>query len=247
MTVDLSKCVIGFVSGFEEGKGRTGYQVKVLVRGLEHTFDATREVYEIRYTDKYFPYPCLGEILFLLHFDEKGILVELEDVNDLTDPDRKVKTGISMGTTRMFQKKITEDTLTFGDILKFEDNKIIFEHFDENNQSGKDMGENMEDTICALTYGGNIKKPYNGMELTMAPDCIIYFWDWSTATHPFCICSREQAKEWNFVEKFSLGTVEDIKRAYWLGMFSTRGDESKIDLIKCFPNKVPGWVGIDEI
>lgn len=247
MAIDLSKCVIGFVSGFEEGKGRTGYRIKALVRGMEHVFDATREAYGIRYTDKYFPYPCLGEILFLFHFDEKGILTELEDVNDLTDPNRKVRTGISMGTMRMFQKKLYPDTPSFGDVLRFEDNKIIFEHFDEYNQSGKVMGENMGDTICALTYGGNIQKPYNGMQLTMAPDCVIYCWDWSTADHPFCICSREQAREWNFVERFAPGTIDDIRRSYWVGMFSTRGDESVIDLIKCFPNKAPGWVGPDEM
>jgi hypothetical protein len=245
--VDLSKSTIGFVSGFEEGKGRTDYQIKVLIRGLEHTFDATKETYEIRYTDKYFPYPCLGEILFLLKFDEKGILIELQDVNDLTEPDSIIKTGISMGTTRMFKKQITEDTPSFGDILKFKDSKIIFEHFDEYNQSGKKIGENMDDTICALTYGGNIPKLHDGATLTMAPDCVIYYWDWGTATHPFCICSREQAKEWKFVEKFSVGSIDDIKKSYWIGMFSTRGNENVIDLIKCFPNKVPGWVGLDEI
>lgn len=244
MAMDLSKKIIGFVSGFDEGKGRTGYQIKMLVRGLEHTFDATEEAYQIRYTDKYFPYPCLGEVIFMPHFDEKGILVELEDVNNMAG-EGVIPMGISMGTTRMFQKKITEETPTFGDILEFVDNKVIFKKFDEYNQSGKDMGENMDDTICAMLYRG-MPKPHNGMELTLAPDCVIYFWDWSLATKPFHICSREEAKACKFVEKFELGTVEDIKRAYWLGMFSTRED-GVIDLIKCFPNKAPGWVNADEL
>ena len=43
MAVDLRNEIIGFVSGFEEGKGRTGYQIKMLVRGMEHTFDCTEE------------------------------------------------------------------------------------------------------------------------------------------------------------------------------------------------------------
>ena len=247
MAVNLSESVIGFVSGFAEGSGRTGYQVKALIRGLEHTFDAEKSAYDIRYTDKYFPYPCLGEILFLFHFNEDGVLTELEDVNSLVRPDNPVKTGISMGTMRMFKKQLREDTPAFGEILKFEGNKIIFENFDKNRPSGPACGEVMEDTICALTYGGNIPTPCDGMTLTMAPDCVIHVWDWGTALHPFCKCSREQAKEWKFVEKFSVGSVEDIKRAYWVGMFSTRGNEDVIDLIKCFPNKAPGFVYDDEI
>lgn len=247
MSCSLSDSVIGFVSGFAEGSGRTGYQVKALVRGLEHVFDATESAYNIRYTDEYFPYPCLGEVLFLFHFDSEGILVELEDVNDLTRVDNPVKTGLSMGTMRMFQKKLSADTPTFGEILKFEGNRVIFEHFDENRASGSACGEVMSDTICALTYGGNMPVPHNGVSFKLAPDYVVYVWDWGTAKHPFCKCSREQAKEWGFVERFSLGSIEDIKRAYWVGFFSTRGNEDQIDVIKCFPNKAPGWVSMEEL
>ena len=45
MAVDLSRATIGFFSGFEEGEGRTGYRVKALVRGVEYTWDAVKEVY----------------------------------------------------------------------------------------------------------------------------------------------------------------------------------------------------------
>lgn len=243
---ELANSVVGFISGFEEGKGRTGYQVKALVRGLEHTFDATKEAYDIRYTDRYFPYPCLGEILFLFHFDADGILTEPEDVNNLLAENNPVKTGLSMGTMRMFQKKLTEDTPPMGKIFRFEGNRVIFEHFDEYRPSGPACGEVMSDVICALTYGGNMPEPHDGVSFRLAPDCVIYVWDWGTALHPFCKCSREQAREWKFVEKFSLGTIEDIKRAYWVGFFSTRGNEDEIDLIKCFPNKVPGWTEDNE-
>ncbi len=216
--------------------------MKALVRGCEHTFDATEAAYSIQWTEKYFPYPCLGEILFLFHFDEEGILTEAEDVNDLLREDNPVKTGLSMGTMRMFQKKLREDTPAFGEILKFEGNRVIFEHFDEYRPSGSQCGEYMDDTICALTYGGNMPEPHDGVSFKLSPDCVIYCWDWGTAIHPFCKCSREQAREWKFVEKFSTGTVEDIKRSYWVGFFSTKGNEDEIDLIKCFPNKAPGWV-----
>ncbi|MBQ8563678.1 MAG: hypothetical protein IJ443_07295, partial [Firmicutes bacterium] len=186
-----------------------------------------------------------GEGIFMPLFDEKGILVEMEDVNNMAG-EGVIPMGISMGTMRMFQKKLTPETPAFGEILDFVDNKVVFKKFTEFNQSDKDMGENMDDTICAMLYRG-MPKPYTGMELTLAPDCVIYFWDWSVATKPFHICSREQAKEYKFVEKFELGTIEDIKRSYWVGMFSTRGEEGVIDLIKCFPNKAPGWVNIDEL
>lgn len=244
-TYDLSKSIIGFISGFALG-GRTGYQVKALVRGLEHVFDATRDTYALKDTTKYFPYPCLGEELFLFEFNDDGVLVECVEVNDLEKPGNPVRTGISMGTMRMFKKKLTAETLAFGDILKFEGNRVIFEHFDENRPSGPACGEVMEDNLCALTYHGNIPPLRNGAYLTLAPDCVIYCWDWGTATHPFCICSREQAQKYHFVTKFSIGTVEDIKRAYWVGFFSTRGDERYIDLIKCFPNRAPGWVDENE-
>lgn len=247
MTNVLSNSIIGFISGFEEGAGQTGYQVKALIRGLEHTFDAAKEAYDIRYTEVYFPYPCIGEILFLFRFDEDGILTELQDVNDFTAEGNPVKTGLSMGTMRMFEKKLTEQTPSFGQILKFEGNRVIFEHFDEYRPSGSACGEVMSDTVCALTYGGNMPVPHDGVSFRLAPDCVIYCWDWATALHPFCKCSREQAREWKFVEKFSLGTKEDIKRSYWVGFFSTRGDENVIDLIKCFPNRAPGWVDDDEL
>ena len=246
MAVDVSKRIIGFVSGFEEGKGRTGYQIKMLVRGMEHTFDCTEEAYQLRYTDKYFPYPCLGEVLFMPHFDERNVIVEMEDVNDMGTPEGVIPMGISMGTMRMFQKKLTPETPAFGDILEFADGKVTFKKFTEYNQSDKDMGENMDDTICAMLYRG-MPKPYTGMELKVAPDCVIYYWDWSVATTPFHICSREEALANNFVQKFEIGSVEDIKRSYWVGMFSTRGEEGVIDLIKCFPNKVPGWCHPEEV
>ena len=237
---DLSKELIGFISNFYEG-GSTGYRVEVLIHGKEVVFDATKEAFDFRDTTEFFPYPCLGEVLFLLNVNEDNILTGYQNVNDILAKDNPVKTGLVMGTMRMFQKKLTENTPTFGKILKIENNVVTLTHFDEYRPSGLDVREVMEDVICHVTYGGSMPKPKTGMSFRLAEDTVIYVWDWGTALVPFCKCTREEAKAYKFVTRFSLGTVEDIYRSYWVGFYSTRGDESVCDLIKCFPNKVPGF------
>lgn len=245
MEIDLAQSVIGFISGFAEG-GRTGYQVKFLVRGVEYTFDSVKEVYDLRDSNAYFPYPCLGEELFLLHFDEQNILTGLTEVNDLKNPANPIPTGLSMGTMRMFKKQLTPETPAMGDIFRFENGRVYFDHFDENRSHGDEDGEFVEDNIVALSHKGNIH-PKTGNSFKLAPDCVVYVWDWGTANHPFCKSTREQAKEWGFVEKFSLGSLEDVKRAYWVGFFATRGNPDEIDLIKCFPNRVPGFLFDEQV
>jgi len=237
---DISKELIGFISNFYEG-GSTGYRVEVLIRGKEVVFDATKEAYDIKDTTEFFPYPCLGEVLFLFKVNEDNILTGYQNVNDILAKDNPVKTGLVMGTMRMFQKKLTENTPNFGKILKIENNVVTLTHFDEYRPSGLDIREVMEDDICHVTYGGSMPKPKTGMSFRLAEDTVIYVWDWSTALVPFCKCTREEAKANKFVTRFSLGTVEDIYRSYWLGFYSTQGAESVCDLIKCFPNKVPGF------
>jgi hypothetical protein len=39
-----------------------------------------------------------------------------------------------------------------------------------------------------------------------------------------------------------VGSLDDIKKnCYWVGFYSTRGNENECDLIKCFLNAPPGW------
>lgn len=237
---DLSKEYIGFISNFYEG-GSTGYQVEVLIRGKEVVFDATREAYDMKDTTEFFPYPCLGEVLFILQVDDAGILTGYVNVNDIKAEDNPVQTGLVMGTYAMFQKQMTEDTPAFGEILKIEDDTVTLTRFDEYRPSGPDIRVVIEDTICHCTYGGSMPRPKDGMNFKLAKDVVIYCWDWSTALIPFCKCTREEAASNKFVTRFSVGTIEDIYRAYWVGFYSTKGNENECDIVKAFPNKIPGF------
>jgi len=237
---DLSKERIGFISSFYEG-GSTGYRVEVLIRGQEVVFDATKEAYDIKDTTEFFPYPCLGEVLFLLKVNKDNVLTGYVNVNDILAKDNPVKTGLVMGTYAMFKKQLTDSTPAFSDILQVENDTVTLTCFDEYRPSGPDIRDVKEDTICHCTYGGSMPRPKDGMSFKLAKDTVIYCWDWSTALVPFCKCTREEARANKFVDRFSLGTVEDIYRSYWLGFYSTKGNENECDIIKAFPNKIPGF------
>jgi len=230
--LDLTKSVVGTIIGFEEGVGRTGYRVSMLVRGQERTFDATEEAFLIRDTTEFFPYPCLGEVLFLAQFNEEGILHYFVNVNDITVPTNPVQTGLVLGTYAMFKKKIDENTPKFQRILHLEDDEVVLcDDFEELVADG---------TIFSMIHGGTIV-PGNGYRFKLAPDADFYTWDWSTSLAPFCRCSREEAEEKRFVTRMQVGCREDIPDCYWVGFYSTRGDDSVCDLVKCFKNKAPGW------
>lgn len=231
-TNDLSRAMIGFISGFYEGGGRTGYQAEMLIRGEERVFDASKEAYDYRYTTEFFPYPCLGEVLFMPQFDRYGVLTHFVSVNDITVPDNPVKTGLVMGTYAMFQKKITEDTPRFGQILKIEGDTVTLTDYDRRKANGD---------IFASVYGGAMPAPRDGMSFKLARDTVFHLWDWGTALTPFHKCTREEAEANRFVTRFSIGKPEDYAKCYWIGFYSTRGDESVCDLVKCFWNKAPGW------
>ncbi|MCE5253017.1 MAG: hypothetical protein LLG45_02215, partial [Actinomycetia bacterium] len=69
METDVTKAcrpagpLVGLVTGLEtSASSTTGFQIKMLLRGVERTLDAVRAVYDLRFSDQYFPYPCLGEV-----------------------------------------------------------------------------------------------------------------------------------------------------------------------------------------
>ncbi len=232
---NVSAPVIGVIVGFDNNAAqKTGFQIKMLVRGVEKAFDTTETVYNIQFSDKYNPYPCLGEIVFMGKFDKDGVLTELQDVNDFLAENNPIRTGFVLGTTAMFRVKITDQTPRIGQIIKIENDAITLTHFDEYFSEG---------AIAHVAYGGAFPEPKNGISFSLAPDINVYTWDWASALAPFSRCSREEAKARKYVTRFSLGSLEDIKRnCYWLSLFSTRGDENMFDIAKVFLNKPPGWV-----
>ena len=225
---------IGVILGFDEKpSSRTGYQVTMYLRGEERVLDVTEEAYQIRWTERYFPYPVLGEVIFMLKFDENGIVTEFVDINDISEGKSPIKTGLVMGTCCMFRKPILEDTPTFGDILSIEGDTVTLVNFDKYIENGE---------IGHCVYGGAMPEPHDGVSFKLAKDVNVYHWDWSSADSVFHRCSREEARAQHVVERFTLGTPEDIlKKCYWVSFLSTRGNENEIDFIKCFWNRAPGW------
>ena len=232
---DIGHAFIGVIVGFGENpSGRTGYQVTMFLRGEERTLDVTEGAYQIRWTTRYFPYPVLGEVVFMLKFDQNGIVTEFVDINDISGGKSPIKTGLVMGTCRMFKKPILENTPTFGDILAIEGDTVTFKDFDRNRANGE---------IAHCVYGGAMPEPHDGVSFKLAKDVNVYTWDWASAQGPFRRCTREEAKKLHFVERFTAGSPADIlKNCYWVSFFSTRGNEQEIDFIKCFLNKAPGWI-----
>lgn len=230
---DVGSAHIGTIIGWDEKPGRTGYQVSMYLRGEERTMDVTKEAYQLRWTTEYFPYPVLGEIMFMAKFDENGIVNEFVNVNYIAKEGNPIRTGLVMGTCRMFKKKILEDTPALGDIISIEGNTVTFKNFDALISNGE---------IAHCVYGGAMDAPRDGGTFQLAEDVNIHVWDWSTATVPFQRCTREEAEEYGFVERFSLGTKADLlKNCYFVNFYSTRGNEEEIDFVKCFLNKAPGW------
>ncbi len=232
---DVGSAFIGTIIGFEEKESsRTGYQISMLHRGEERTMDITKEAYQIRWDPNYDPYPVLGEEVFMAKFDENGVICELIETNDISQGTAPVKTGLVLGTTRMFKKKITAETPTIGDILKIDGDTVTLVDFDRNMENGE---------IAHCVCRGAMPELHDGVTFKLAEDVNVYVWDWSSALAPFHRCSREEAKALNFVERFQVGSKEDLmKNCYWANFYSTRGNENEIDLIKCFLNKEPGWI-----
>jgi hypothetical protein len=191
------------------------------------------EVYNIQFSDEFFPYPCLGEVIFLAVVGDQGVVTELMNVNNIAAENNPIQTGYVMGTYRMFQVKITENTPRVGDILKIEGNTVTFTNFNKYSAKG---------AICHSVNGGTIPAAADGVSFKLAPDVNVYTWDWTASLTPFSRCSREEAKAKRFVTRASVGSPEDIKKnCYWVGFYSTRGNEKECDLIKCFLNAPPGW------
>ena len=235
----MEKCLnpakenIGLITGFDKGPSiRTGFQMKMLVRGIEKALDCTEEIYNIQFSDEFFPYPCLGEMLFWAVADKNGVVTKLERANNLEEENNPIKTYFVIGTYRMFVVKITDQTPRIGEILSVSGNTVTFTRYDKFAAEGK---------IHHSVYGGAVPKPADGVSFTLSPNVILYKWDWTNALAPFSRCSREEAAAKKFVTKATIGTLEDIKKnCYWLGFYSISGTD-ECDLIKCFLNAPPGW------
>lgn len=231
---NLADSIVGMIIGFEKSSdSKTGFRIKMLVKGVETTFDAVEEVYNIQFSTEFFPYPCLGEIIFLAIADDKGVVTELVNANNILAENNPIKTGYVMGTYRMFEVKITDKTPRVSDILSIEGNTVTFTNFNKYAAEG---------AICHSVNGGTIPPAADGVSFKLAPDVNVYTWDWTTGLAPFSRCSREEAKARRFVTRASVGSLDDIKKGcYWVGFYSTRGNENECDLIKCFLNAPPGW------
>lgn len=229
--VDKRKCKIGFVTALIEGEGRTGYQIQMLIRDKEYIYDVDKDVYDELDAGRYGQYPSIVEFLYVPIFDETGIVKQLMVADTFGDADGILKSHIEFGTYAMFKYKITKDTLKVGDFFEVEENAITFKNFDKNKEKLK-----------YLEYGGAIPAPKDDMSLELADDTVVYIWDWRQAKAPFNItCSREECIKNNFVTRFEVGTLDDIKEGHWIDMISTSGNEKVIDTIVCFINKEPGW------
>lgn len=226
--------VIGLIVGFEESaSSKTGFRIKMLVRSAERTFDAARTVYDIQFSDDYFPYPCLGEVLFLAVVADDGVVTELVNVNNILAEANPIRTGFVMGTYKMFEVKITDETPRVSDILSIEGHTVTLTGFEKYSSAG---------AIAYCAHGGTIPAPADGVSFRLAPDVDVYTWDWTTSLAPFSRCSREEARAKRFVTRASIGSLQDVeKNCYWIGFYSTHGNEAECDLIKCFLNAPPGW------
>lgn len=209
----------------------TGYKVKLLVREEVMEFDTVREVYDLQFSDKYFPYPCLGEINFRVVFDDAGVITKLIDMSE----DESVNTIMSrmtIGTYAMFTKQITDSTPRVGEILRIEDGHVVLHGYEKAKAAGE---------IESDLHTGFVKELYDGLRLPIAPDAVVYTWDWSSATQPFARCTPEEAEARRYVKHFSVGALADVARhCYWCNFYSTR-ENGIFDIVKVFLNEKPGW------
>lgn len=225
---------IGLITGFaNNADSPTGFQVHMLVRGVERTFDVSETAYSIQFSDDYFPYPPLGERIFMAQFADDGTVVELVDVNDFLAEGNPIKTACMIGTYKMFEYQITEETPRIGEILKVQGARVVFVDYNKHAAAG---------AIRHVSYGGRMPAPGDGVSFRLAPDVDVYTWDWTTSLAPFSRCSREEARAKRFPTRAFVGCLGDLERnCYWAGFYSTRGDEEECDLVKCFLNAPPGW------
>jgi hypothetical protein len=190
-------------------------------------------VYNLQFSSDYFPYPPIGERIFLAVVGDEGVVTELVDVNDFLEEGNPIRTAFMMGTYKMFEFKITEETPRVGDILQIEGDTVTFTNFDSYASAG---------AIRHSAYGGVFPPPADGVSFRLASDANVYTWDWTTSLAPFSRCSRDEAKAKRFPTRAWVGSLEDIKKnCYWVGFYSTRGNEDECDLVKCFLNAPPGW------
>lgn len=226
--------IIGLITGFQtSSSSRTGLQVSMLVRGAEQTFDAVRAAYDLQFSDDYFPYPPIGERIFRAVTNDDRIVTELIDVNDFLAEGNPVRTALMLGTYKMFEVKITEETPRIGAILMVEEDTVTFTDFNRYVSAA---------AVAHCSYGGAMPAPADGVSFKLAPDANVYTWDWTTDLAPLSRCSREEARAKRFPTRAYCGSLADIaKNCYWAGFYSTRGDEDECDLVKCFLNAPPGW------
>ena len=224
---------IGVIYGLKESPNfPTGYRVELLVRDEVLEFDTVREVYELQFSPEFFPYPCLGEIDFKVSFDDSGVVTGMKRMN-LYDEGCPVRTGMTIGTYAMFKVHITDDTPRIGEILKIEDRTVTLYGYEKAKAAHK---------IVTEIHAGAIPELHDGLQIKLAPDVVVYTWDWSSALVPFSRCTREEAEARRYVKHFSVGSLDDAtKNCYWINFYSTRGDESVCDIVKVFLNKKPGW------
>lgn len=216
----------------ESGDYPTGYKVRLLVRDEVLEFDTVKEVYDLKFSEKYFPYPCLGEINFDVTFDENGVITAMTEMN-MYKEGCLLRTGMTVGTYAMFTRQIDETTPQINEILHIEDGYVVLHGYDRLMAEGK---------IEKSLHEGNVPELRDGMRFKLADDAVVYTWDWSSAAQPFARCTQEQARERRYVTHFSVGSVEDIaKNCYWINFYSTRGDEDCFDMVKVFLNEAPGW------
>ena len=236
--VDLSAALtiapVGLITGFERSKAsQTGFRVSMLLRGIERTFDAVESAYQLQFSDAYFPYPPIGERLFLAHVDDRGTITGLDDVNNFLQAGNPITTACMLGTYKMFEVKITEETPRIGAILMVEEDTVTFTDFNRYVSAA---------AVAHCSYGGAMPAPADGVSFKLAPDANVYTWDWTTGLAPLSRCSREEARAKRFPTRAYCGSLADIaKNCYWAGFYSTRGDEDECDLVKCFLNAPPGW------
>jgi len=210
----------------------TGYRVELLVRDEVLELDTVREIYDLQFSPEFFPYPCLGEINFEVSFSDSGVITGMKPMNLYTKY-CYIRTGMTIGTYAMFKVKITDDTPCIGDILKIEDGTVILHGYEKAKAAHK---------IVTEIYAGAIPRLYDGLQIKLAPDVVVYTWDWSSALAPFSRCTREEAEARGYVKHFSIGSLDDVaKNCYWINFYSTRGNERVCDIVKVFLNKKPGW------
>jgi hypothetical protein len=211
----------------------TGYRVELLVREEILEFDTIKEVYDLQFSPDFFPYPCLGEINFAVSFNDRGVLTGMRRMTPFAEG-CPIRTGMTLGTYAMFKVQINDETPRIVDIVRIVDHSAVLYGYEKAKAEGK---------IVTEIRGGTVPELHDGLRIRLAPDVVVYTWDWSSALAPFARSTREEAEARRYVKHFSIGSLADAaKNCYWINFYSTRGEESVCDIVKVFLNKKPGWV-----